>query len=121
MPHAVKLPTNGSRKYRGKYPTRFRQYSSGGAEAPIVAKHLGTRSPIFVELNNGDRYYIDGFYLSTFNLPKHSWDARKTDFEPIIANHTRLDIHAYNRMLAEIKQMRHDRLMARTRGRGARA
>lgn len=113
MPHAVKLHTRPERVYRGKYPTRYNHFSNGGAETAIVAKHLDIRSPHFVELNNGDRYYIDGFFLSTFNLPHLSSDLRRFDWAPVVANATNLDVHAYHRMLADINAMRAARDAAR--------
>jgi hypothetical protein len=102
-----KLHTKSTRKYRGKYPTRLHDFSNGGQRGnPIVARHLAIRSPHFLELNDGRRYYVDGFWLNDFKLPILTKLLFKYDFEAIVAHAVDLPAKRYDEMLGEINAER---------------
>lgn len=102
----VRLPTQGPTNYRGKYPYRMRQFSNGGDQR-IHSSHMGgMRSPHFVELNNGNRYYLDGFDLAKFNLPIKRAELIRFDWVPVLTHAKAMSQEDYDKMLEAIRQDR---------------
>lgn len=105
--NVVMLPTVGPLTYRGKYPHRMRIFSNGDPLSKIHSRHMGDmKSPHFVELNNGKRFYIDGFFLADFNLPTKHAELGRFDWSPVIASAEAMPQEAYDAMLDEIRRYR---------------
>jgi hypothetical protein len=81
-------------------------FSNGGRGQGPIERHLNIKSPHFVELNDGRRFYIDGFYLRQFNLPTKSADLMKFDWAPVITGAKMLSVVRYDQMLHELNDER---------------
>ena len=104
MAQVYKLPTKG-RSYKGKYPYRLRSLSNGGREHWIAIKHFpDLKSVHHIELNNGDRYIVDGpFLLSQYGVATTHKEVMRREYRLLDDMAVKMSQEAYDLWIKDIR------------------
>lgn len=109
MSYILKLPTKAPRKYRGKHPYRMHHYSAGGREQWLIEKHFpddDLRGSVHLELNNGDRFLVNGQYLEAFNKASRG-GIFQISYVKLAEMALDMSQEEYDKWLADIRAARH--------------